>query len=65
MIYTIARAGAVVAGAASCYGSGSDQKMRLLADPAPQHSMIKERTLVMGKEFDQTLDPCQNMIPLL
>jgi hypothetical protein len=27
----------VGAGAASRYGSGSDQKMRLLAAPAPQH----------------------------
>jgi hypothetical protein len=25
------------AGAASCYGFGSDQKMQLLAAPAPQH----------------------------
>jgi hypothetical protein len=30
-------AGAVGAGAASRYGSGSDQKLRLLAAPAPQH----------------------------
>jgi hypothetical protein len=37
MIYTIVRAGAVGAGAASRYGSGSDQMMRLLAAPAPQH----------------------------
>jgi hypothetical protein len=29
--------GAVGAGAASRYGSGSDQKMRILAAPAPQH----------------------------
>jgi hypothetical protein len=29
MFYTIVGAGAVGAGAASCYGSGSDQKMRL------------------------------------
>jgi hypothetical protein len=36
-IYTIVRDGAVGAGAASRYGSGSDQKMRLLAAPAPQH----------------------------
>jgi hypothetical protein len=32
MFYTI-----VGAGAASRYGSGSDQKVRLLAAPAPQH----------------------------
>jgi hypothetical protein len=29
--------GAVAVGAASRYGSGSDQMMRLLAAPAPQH----------------------------
>jgi hypothetical protein len=37
MINTIVGAGAVRAGAASRYGSGSDQKMQLLAAPAPQH----------------------------
>jgi hypothetical protein len=37
MINTIVVAGAVGAGAASRYGSGSDQKMRLLAARAPQH----------------------------
>jgi hypothetical protein len=37
MFNTIVEAGAVEAGAASRYGSGSDQKMRLLAAPAPQH----------------------------
>jgi hypothetical protein len=39
MFNTIVRAGAVGggAGAASRYGSGSDQKMRLLAAPAPLH----------------------------
>jgi hypothetical protein len=37
MINTIVGAGAVGAGAASRYGSGSDQMMRLLAAPAPQH----------------------------
>jgi hypothetical protein len=37
MFNTIVGAGAVGAGAASCYGSGSDQKMQLLAAPAPQH----------------------------
>jgi hypothetical protein len=42
MFYTIVGAGAVGAGAASRYGSGSDQKMRLLAAPAPQH--WKKRT---------------------
>jgi hypothetical protein len=41
MINTIVGAGAVVAGAASRYGSGSgsDQKMRLLAAPALQHCL--------------------------
>jgi hypothetical protein len=33
----IVGAGAVGAGAALRYGSGSDQKIRLLAAPAPQH----------------------------
>jgi hypothetical protein len=37
MIYTIVRAGAVGAGTASRYGSGSDQMTRLLVAPAPQH----------------------------
>jgi hypothetical protein len=37
MFNTIVGAGAVGAGATSCYGSGSDQIMRLLAAPAPQH----------------------------
>jgi hypothetical protein len=39
MFNTIVGAGAVGAGAgaASRYGSGSDQMMRLLAAPAPQH----------------------------
>jgi hypothetical protein len=39
MFNTTVGAGAARAGAASCYGSGSDQKMRLLAAPAlaPQH----------------------------
>jgi hypothetical protein len=37
MINTIVGAGAVGAGAASRYGSGSDKKMRLLAAPAPQY----------------------------
>jgi hypothetical protein len=39
MIFTIVVAGVVGAraGAASRYGSGSDQMMRLLAAPAPQN----------------------------
>jgi hypothetical protein len=37
MFNTIVGAGAVGAGTASRYGSGSDQKMRLLAAPAAQH----------------------------
>jgi hypothetical protein len=39
MFNTIIGAGAVGAGAASLYGSGSDQKMRLLAAPASQHCL--------------------------
>jgi hypothetical protein len=43
----------VGAGAASRYGTGSDQKMRLLAVPAPQHwflllSLILQRILCGG-----------------
>jgi hypothetical protein len=37
MFITIVRAGAVGAGAVSHFGSGSDQIMRLLVVPAPQH----------------------------
>jgi hypothetical protein len=37
MFNTIVGAEAVGAGAASRYGSGSDQMMRLLAATAPQH----------------------------
>jgi hypothetical protein len=40
MINTIVGAGAVGAGAASRYGSGYDQMMRLLAAPAPQHCTL-------------------------
>jgi hypothetical protein len=42
MFNIIVGAGAVGggAGAASRYGSGFDQKMRLLAAPAPQHCII-------------------------
>jgi hypothetical protein len=47
MCNTTVGAGAVGAGAASCYGSdsGSDQKMRLLAAPAPQHCKKLRETL--------------------
>jgi hypothetical protein len=41
MFNTIVGAGAVGAGAASRYGSGSVQKMRLLAAPAPQHCFLE------------------------
>jgi hypothetical protein len=37
MLDTITIAEAVGAGAASLYGSGSDQLMQLFAAPAPQH----------------------------
>jgi hypothetical protein len=37
---TIIGAGAVGAGAASRYSSGSDQMMRLFAAPAPQHCLF-------------------------
>jgi hypothetical protein len=37
MLNNTLKAGAVGAGAATRYGSGSDQMMRLLAVPAPQH----------------------------
>jgi hypothetical protein len=39
MFNTYIGAEAVGAGAATRYGSGSDQMMRLLADPAPQHCL--------------------------
>jgi hypothetical protein len=43
MFTTIVRAGAVGAGAASRYvsGSGSNQMMRLLVVPAPQHCFFE------------------------
>jgi hypothetical protein len=37
MFITIVGTGAIGAGAASRYGSGSDQMMRLFAAPAPQY----------------------------
>jgi hypothetical protein len=43
MFNTTDGAGAVKAGAASRYGSGYDQMMRLLAAPAPQHWYQKIR----------------------
>jgi hypothetical protein len=51
MINTIVGAGAVGAGAASRYGSGSDQKMRLLAAPAPQHWCFVSKPYQEGKFF--------------
>jgi hypothetical protein len=45
MLNTIVGAGAVRAGAASRYGSGSNQKMRLLAAPAPQHWLKKRKEI--------------------
>jgi hypothetical protein len=42
MFNTIVGNGAVGAGTASRYGSGSDQKMRLLAAPAPQHCFFRQ-----------------------
>jgi hypothetical protein len=35
------------AGAASRYGSGSDQKMRLLAAPAPQHCIFLQTNIMI------------------
>jgi hypothetical protein len=35
--------GAVVAGAASRYGSGSTKMMQLFADPAPHHCFVEYR----------------------
>jgi hypothetical protein len=40
MFNTIVGAGAVETGAASRYGSGSDQMMRFLAAPALQHLIL-------------------------
>jgi hypothetical protein len=42
MFNTFVVAGAVGVGAASRYGSGSDQMMQLLAAPAPQHCVLQE-----------------------
>jgi hypothetical protein len=44
MFDTISRTGAVGAGATSRYGSGSDQMMRLLVAPAPQHCSVIQIT---------------------
>jgi hypothetical protein len=41
MFNTISGPGAVEAGAALRYGSGSNQMMRLLAIPAPQHLCLQ------------------------
>jgi hypothetical protein len=48
---TICRTGAVIAGAgaASHYGSGSDQMMGLLAAPAPQHQVIESASTAATK----------------
>jgi hypothetical protein len=65
MFNTIVGAGSVRAGAASRYGSGSDQMMRLLAAPAPQHwvegAVIEEQSvlfrlniLLMGHRHEKT-----------
>jgi hypothetical protein len=48
-------AGAVGAGAASRYGSGSDQKMRLLAAPAPQHWFVYCKLLKCDFKFDENV----------
>jgi hypothetical protein len=57
MFNTIVGAEAVGAGAASRYGSGSDQKMRLLAAPAPQHwfrnYLLRIRTMHADTNFFQ------------
>jgi hypothetical protein len=53
MFNTIAGAEAVGAGAASCYGSDSDQMVQLLAAPAPdpQHWLSKYAPLEDGMRF--------------
>jgi hypothetical protein len=60
MIYTIVRARAVGAEAASRYGSGSYQMMRLLAAPAPQHCVqqyfiLFRRSTTLDIEFLRAL----------
>jgi hypothetical protein len=51
MFNAIVGTGAVGAGAASHYGSGSDQKVRLLAAPAPQHCFNLTVTITDGAIF--------------
>jgi hypothetical protein len=51
MFNTIVGAGAVGAGAASRYGSGSDQKMRILAAPAPQHC-CKHTVIIVTHRYE-------------
>jgi hypothetical protein len=55
MFNTIVRAGAVRAGAASRYGSGSDQMMRLLAAQAPatQHWAKQSTVHRRGRGYQQ------------
>jgi hypothetical protein len=60
MSNTIVGAGAVGAEAASRYGSGSDQKMRLLAAQAPQH--CSARMCVSGVLIFHSI---KSQIPLL
>jgi hypothetical protein len=61
MFSTIVGAGA---GAASRYGSGSDQKMRLLAAPAPQHwfSSNGEHYVGEGEELNLRCGTCLDLL---
>jgi hypothetical protein len=61
MIYTIVRVKVIGAGAASRYGSGSDQIVRLLVAPAPQHwqkPIIFYPFLFEGEEKANLVDHC-------
>jgi hypothetical protein len=61
MIYTIAGAGAVVAGARAAlrYGSGSDKKMRLLAALAPA---LQHWPKLLKPEPHRVIAPAQQRI---
>jgi hypothetical protein len=61
MFNTIVGAGSVVAGAASRYGSGSDQMMRLLAAPAPVRNTANYQTS-LGKIGNIRCLCCNNYI---
>jgi hypothetical protein len=62
MCNTIVGAGA---GAASRYGSGSDQKMRLIAAPAPQHWFWPSVEVMPGSATHHTINASDFFILIL